>query len=136
MQKKEGLSLSEIARRLARSKSTISLELARNSGCRGYFADPAEAGARRQAVSAVPRKLTDRIWELIVSKLRLQWSPEQIAGWLKLMGIVAISFQWIYRRIRAYRAGGGSLYLNLRGRGRSRADPGPRRYLRAARGGR
>ena len=72
--KKEGLSLSEIVRRLAHSKSTISWELARNSGCRGYCADPAEAraGARRQAASAMPRKLPDRFWELIVSKLRLQ----------------------------------------------------------------
>ena len=74
----------------------------------------------------MPRKLTDRIWELIVSKLRLQWNSEQIGSWLKLVGIVIISFQWIYRRIRADRAGDGSLYLHLRGRGRSWADPGPR----------
>lgn len=63
----------------------------------------------------MPRKLTDRVWELIVSKLRPQWSPEQITGWLKLMSIVTISFQWIYRRIRADRTGGGSPYLHLRG---------------------
>lgn len=59
----------------------------------------------------MPRKLTDRSWELIVSKLLLQWSPEQIASRLKPIGIVTVSFQWIDRRIMADRAGGGRLPL-------------------------
>ena len=65
----------------------------------------------------MPRKLTDRVWELVVSKLRLQWSPEQIAGWLRLKGIVIISFQWIYRRVWADREAGGTLYRELRQQG-------------------
>ena len=127
--KKEGLTLSEIAKRLGRDKSTISRELARNSGGRGYRPSQAQgkAAERRQAASAAPRKLTDTIWELIVSKLRLQWSPEQIAGWLKARDVVTISCQWIYRRIRADRDAGGHLYLYLRQSGRKRkrkAAPG------------
>ena len=120
--KKEGLSLSQIARRLGRSKSTVSREVARNSGGRGYRPKQAEgkAAERRQAASAAPRKLTDSIWEVIVSKLRLQWSPEQIAGWLRVQGIVTVRYQWIYRRIRADREAGGHLYLHLRGKGRKR----------------
>ena len=121
--KKEGLS--QIARRLGRSKSTISREVARNSGGRGYRPKQAEgkAAERRQAASAAPRKLTDSIWEVIVSKLRLQWSPEQIAGWLRVQGIVTVSYQWIYRRVRADREAGGHLYLQ---------DPGPGGHFRAA----
>ena len=97
----EGLSLSEIARRLERSQATISREVARNSEGGAYRPDEAQrkAGERRHAASAVPRKLTDCVWELVVSKLRLQWNPEQIAGWLRLKGIVSISFQLIYRRV-------------------------------------
>ena len=59
---------------------------------------------RRQAAS---HELTDTIWKLIVSNLRLQWSSEQIAGWLKLRGIMTIRLQRNCRRIRADRDTGG-----------------------------
>ena len=67
---------------LERSQSTISREVARNSEGEAYRPDEAQrkAGERRHAASAVPRKLTDRVREIVVSKLRLRWSPEQIAG--------------------------------------------------------
>ena len=77
-----------------------------------------QAGERRQAASPAPRKVTDRIWELIVSKLRLQWSPRQIAGWLRLKCIVSVSFRWIYRRIRADREAVGTQFRELRQQGR------------------
>ena len=120
--RKEGLSLEAIGKRLGRSASTISRELARNGDGRGYGPDRAQERAqrRRREASAVPRKLQGRLWDLIVEKLQLQWSPEQIAGWLSLKKIAAISFKWIYQRIWRDRAAGGHLYLHLRQQGRKR----------------
>ena len=45
----------------------------------------------------------------IEEKLAQQWSPEQIAGRLRLDGIVSVSPNWIYRHVRSDRAGGGTL---------------------------
>ena len=105
--------MSGIARQTGRSKSTISEELQRNSGGRGYGHKQAQRKAerRRHAASAVPRKLSEEHWERICEKLRLQWSPEQIAGWLRREGIVEISVSRIYARIWQDRAAGGHLYL-------------------------
>ena len=117
-----GQSMAAVVRRLGRNVSTISRELGRISGGRGYRHKQAQgqAEARRWEASSVPRKLTAALQELVAGKLRLQWSPEQIAGWLGLEGIVRISFQWIYERIRADREAGGHLYLHLRRQGRRR----------------
>ena len=84
--RKEGLSMAAVARRLGRNVSTISRELGRNSGGRGYRHQQAQgqAEARRREASSVPRKLTAALQELVAGKLRLRWSPEQIAGWLAL----------------------------------------------------
>ena len=131
--RKEGLSAAAIARRLGRSQSAVSRELRRNKGGCGYRPQQAQGKAegRRRAASSVPRKLTAKVWDLIVSKLRLQWSPEQIAGWLALKRIARISFQWIYARIRADRKAGGHLYLHLRRQGRK-----PKRRPEAGEAGR
>ena len=131
--RKEGLSGAAIARRLGRSQSTVIRELRRGQGGCGYRPQQAQSKAeeRRRAASSVPRKLTARLWDLIASKLRLQWSPERIAGWLALQRIARISFQWIYARIRADRKAGGHLYLHLRRQGRK-----PKRRPKAGAAGR
>jgi IS30 family transposase len=47
--------------------------------------------------------------------LREDWSPEQVAGWLRRHRLLAISHETIYRYIWAEKWGGGTLYQHLRG---------------------
>jgi transposase, IS30 family len=75
-----------IARRLGRAPSTVSRELARNGGRSRYRAQRADAAAGRRAARPKPAKLAaePRLRAVVEAKLRLRWSPEQIAGWLRL----------------------------------------------------
>ena len=50
---------------------------------------------------------------------RFQWSPEQIAGRLRLEGLVSVSTTWIYHHVRANRRVEGDLHLHLRHRGKT-----------------
>lgn len=80
-----GLSARQIAAQLGRPVSTICREVNRNGGRRGYRA--ADADSRAWARSRRPKtcKLAacPRLQRLVARKLRLDWSPEQISGWLK-----------------------------------------------------
>ena len=79
-----GESLRSIASRLGRSSSTISREVARHGGARGYRA----ASADRRAVRATRRPkrcklaVNDRLRVVVEEKLEQEWAPEQISGWL------------------------------------------------------
>ena len=119
---KRGESQREIAAEIGCSASSVSRELKRNSGGRGYRFKQAQrlAAGRRRAASSVPRKMTRALWDVVEDRLALGWSPEQIAGRLDLEGVVSVSFQWIYRHVWDDRARGGGLYLNLRRRGKKR----------------
>jgi IS30 family transposase len=79
------LSLRCIARRLQRSASTISREVKRNGGARHYRAVPSDQAAWDRARRPKPCKLACNrsLCRTISRKLQLNWSPEQIAGWLK-----------------------------------------------------
>jgi len=79
------LSLRAIASQLGRSPSTISRELHRNGGAEGYRAVKADQVAWDRARRPKRCKLVgnQRLSRTIATKLRLQWSPQQIAGWLK-----------------------------------------------------
>ncbi len=114
--KKRGDSIRGIARQLGRSPSTISREVRRNSGGRGYRYKQADrlARARRQKALLHPRKMTAALWAMVREKLALHWSPEQIAGRLRHDGVLAVSSTWIYRFIWSNRVAGGSLYKLLR----------------------
>ena len=118
--KASGYSLRAIAREMSRSHSTISRELRCNSGGRGDRHQPAERTAqeRRRQASSRPWKMTEALWAMIMTLLRMAWSPEQIAGRLRLEGVVAVSPEWIYQLIRQDRKGGGVLWRCLRRRGK------------------
>ena len=80
-----GLSLRSIARQLCRSASTISREVKRNGGCDTYRAIRSDQAAwdrghrpKRCKLACNPALSRTVSW-----KLQLNWSPEQIAGWLK-----------------------------------------------------
>lgn len=80
-----GASLRSIARLLKRDPSTISREIARNGGRDAYRARNADTRAWDLARRPKPCKLSERrrLQKLVAKKLQLDWSPEQISGWLK-----------------------------------------------------
>jgi len=80
-----GVSLRSIAADLHRARSTISRELKRNGGHGRYRAAAADKRAWRQAMRPKSCKLAnhDHLRQLVAAKLEANWSPEQIAGWLK-----------------------------------------------------
>lgn len=121
--RKRGLSKRQIAKQLGRSPSTITREINRNSGKKGYRHKQAQNKAveRRKAASSGPRKMTPENVELIEYLLRtLQWSPKQISGRLRLLGIMDIGYTSIYEHVYADRRKGGDLYKCLRRRGKRR----------------
>ena len=81
----EGQSVRAIARMLARAASTVSREINRNGGVGRYRAAAADKLAWKQALRPKPCKLAMHgpLRQAVVRKLELNWSPEQIAGWLK-----------------------------------------------------
>ncbi len=107
----EGKSLRALARELDRSPSTVSREVRRNRGARGYQARAAEGKARaRVKVPRRPRKLASPwLWQYVECHLRQQWSPQQIALSLKRAypGDVSkqVSHETIYATIYAYPRG-------------------------------
>jgi IS30 family transposase len=80
-----GHSIRSIAELLKRAPSTISREINRNGGQEGYRASQADQAAWDRAHRPKSCKLADNpaLARIVASKLQLQWSPEQIAGWLK-----------------------------------------------------
>jgi DNA-binding CsgD family transcriptional regulator len=76
----------QIAARLGRAPSTVSRELARNGGRHHYRAQAADAAAFRRAQRPKPAKLVTqpRLRAVVEAKLALRWSPQQIAGWLRV----------------------------------------------------
>ena len=80
-----GVSLRSVARSLGRAPSTISRELTRNGGERRYRAAAADKRAWDRALRPKLCKLArhEELRQLVAAKLSDNWSPEQIAGWLK-----------------------------------------------------
>lgn len=121
---KAGLLQTQIASLLGRSPSTISRELRRNRGQRGYRPRQAHERAQQRAGAARTRpRITQFQWRAIAELLRRHWSPEQIADRAALEGTLAITHERIYRFIYADKARGGDLWRCLRGQ-----KPYRRRY--------
>ncbi len=80
-----GSSLREIARGLERATSTVSREVIRHGGRQLYRASEADDQAWKSALRPKTCLLANqrRLRLLVASKLILNWSPEQISGWLK-----------------------------------------------------
>jgi IS30 family transposase len=80
-----GRSMRAIAASLGRAASTVSRELKRNGGCQGYRASKADQAAWDQAHRPKSCKLARNhtLARIVAQKLKMLWSPEQIAGWLK-----------------------------------------------------
>lgn len=80
-----GHSIRSIAVLLGRAPSTISREIKRNGGQESYRANQADQCAWDRACRPKVCKLAENpsLASIVSNKLQLQWSPEQIAGWLK-----------------------------------------------------
>jgi IS30 family transposase len=74
-----------IAERLGRAASTVCREIGRYGGRDAYRASKADAGAWQSALrpKACLLALNRKVRNLVASKLMLEWSPEQISGWLR-----------------------------------------------------
>jgi IS30 family transposase len=80
-----GQSIRSIAASLGRAPSTVSREINRNGGCRGYRASRADQAAWERAHRPKRCKLmaNPALGRIVAKKLQRNWSPDQIAGWLK-----------------------------------------------------
>ena len=114
--KKAGHDQSEIASLLERNKSTICRELKRNRSQRGYRPEQAQKLSRARLLGRDNcRRISADTWTFADAKLTtMQWSPEQICGYLKDHGMPSVSHESIYRRIYADKRAGGLLHANLR----------------------
>ncbi len=115
-----GLSGGAIARQLGRSPSSVPRGIRRNGGARGQRHARAQrrSEARRRAAASVPSRMTPEPVALVEGRLAEGWSPEQVAGRLRLEGHPVAGRQWIYRHVHAGRRAGGGLWRHLRRRGK------------------
>lgn len=118
-------SKSEIARVLNVHRSTISRELNRNRGQRGYRPKQAHQFALTRRKKATLR-LGEADWEKIEAKIRADWSPEQISGRFAQTGVLRVSHEWIYQHIYADKRAGGDLWNHLRCQKKRRKRAGGR----------
>ena len=113
--KEAGKNQKEIAKLLGVSESTISRELARNQGKKGYHPKQAQIKAdRRKKQAAKALKMTPALILLIEAGIQLDWSPEQVSGQLKSDRGILISHERIYQHIWADKHHGGTLHTHLR----------------------
>ena len=111
--KNTGCNQTQIAENVGVDKSTISRELRRNKGHRGYRPKQAQrkAEARRNKAHC---RITHRQWALVEGLVNLKWSPEEISGWLQKYFKIQISHEWVYQYIWKDKRQGGQLYEHLR----------------------
>ncbi len=106
-----GSSIRKIAQLLDRAASTVSREVVRHGGRPEYRANEADAQAWKSALRPKTCLLAihEKLQEIVASKLLLDWSPEQISGWLKTQyphdESLRVSHETIYR----------SLFIQARG---------------------
>ena len=129
---KAGKGQEEIAEAIGFSQGTVSKELRRNRGLRGYRPGQArkKADERKEAKRSRPRLITGMLEEEVDRRLGCKHSPEQISGALRLEG-ASVSHETIYSHIMRDKAEGGTLYKSLRINGRRRC----RRRAKAGRVG-
>ena len=119
--KRIGMNQTTIALKVGVHRSTISRELKRNLGERGYHAKQAQHlsdDRRRMADKHI--KMTTDLKQKIQAKLCEDWSPEQIAGRLKQTENISISHESIYKYVLEDKDAGGELYKHLRHSGKKR----------------
>jgi len=112
--KQAGHNQSEIAALLGRHKSTISREVSRNRGMRGYRPRQAHRLALERRKAKMRPRFGGSMWTKVELLLQMDWSPQQISGRLMAEEGIRISHEHIYQYIYADKRAGGDLYRHLR----------------------
>ena len=112
---KKGLTQKEIADKLGFHKSTISREIRRNKGKKGYrFKQATQKAKERQFSKNGPYKMNPVLITQIIERLEAKWSPEQISNRLKIEGESSVSTETVYKFIHEDQNRGGELWKHLR----------------------
>lgn len=110
-----GMSQRQIARELGVHSSTINRELCRNAAPSGYDPEQAQSCSDHRRRNAW--KWTKRLPSMIAAvadRLREEWSPQQISGFMAPLTGIGVSHQWVYSLIWDDKAQGGDLRRHLR----------------------
>jgi len=110
---KEGLKPAEIASRLRRDPGSISRELKRNTGQKGYRPKQAQEKAEARARRPGPRRFTDQVRADAEARLKQGWTPEMISGRARLEKRPNVCKETIYKHIYADASAGGTLWKQL-----------------------
>jgi IS30 family transposase len=103
-----------IAKEIGVHPATISRELERGRGRRGYRPKQADELAAARKQKRYRARISAATWALIESLVRQDWSPEQVSGWLSKEKRECVSHERIYQYIYADKARGGTLFHHLR----------------------
>lgn len=112
-QKSNGLNISQIAKSMHRSKSTISRELKRNTGLKGYRYKQAHKLATERRNACYKKRIPNETWLHVYFGLQNDHSPDQISNALKSKGLY-ISHERIYQFLHQDKKEGGLWYKHLR----------------------
>ena len=112
--RKAGHSQKEIAEVLGRNPSTISRELRRNKGLKGYRPEQSHRLAQNRKKERDRTRIPKSTWARVEQLLREDWSPEQISGWLTREEGVSVSHERIYQHVYEDKRCGGDLHRHLR----------------------
>jgi IS30 family transposase len=117
---KAGHNQTQIAVVIGCHKSTISRELRRNRGQKGYRPCQADELAYDRQCEAYRSRIAWQTWQQVERLLRQEWSPEQIAGRLKFEQQPTVSHECIYLYVYAEKRRGGTLHRHLRSQKKQR----------------
>jgi len=110
-----GWSQRRIAQEINCHSSTISRELRRNRSLNEY--EPAEAsrlsGHRRKSAHKSHKRAPSLI-DWVTKQIQSEWSPDQVAGFMRRVGSIQVSHQWIYSLIYRDKIAGGDLWKYCR----------------------
>ncbi len=116
--RREGFKQNQIAKKLGRSPSTLSRELRRNHGERGWRPRQAQLKSVERLIARGKnnaKKVSEKAWRYAEKHLiNDQLSPQQIAGGAKLENLPTISHATIYQRILKAERADDNLYMHLR----------------------
>ena len=109
----ESLKQNEISWRLGKTSGSISREIKRNTGLRGYRPKQAQEKAQAQAKRPGPRRFTEQVRADAETQLKAGWAPESICGRARLEGRPHVCKETIYKHVYTDAKAGGRLWEHL-----------------------